>query len=267
MRKEAESAMQIKQTPYKDIEPMILVNILENKITVDSFWEDHILKSNHYGIYEDSVMVGYFSIFEKNTITSFYMIESHAQFGRKLMDQIKHFEQVTNAMVPTGDEFFLSHCTDSFSRMEKQAYFSIYRETSPAGFQNKALHLVRMDDKADLELLKKAEDFFDNDPVDRIFDPSPYYRIYKAFDQGELVGFGIVETGRVDPCIASIGMYVMADKRQHGYAKNILRQLQEKIAAEGYAVRSGCWYYNHNSLKSIESAGGYSKTRLLRFYF
>jgi predicted acetyltransferase len=82
-----------------------------------------------------------------------------------------------------------------------------------------------------------------------------------------LVGFGVVETGRVLPGIASIGMYVMEDKRRMGYAKNILRQLCERMTAEGYSCRSGCWYYNHNSLKSMESAGAYSKTRLLRFYF
>ena len=259
--------MKIKQTTYDTIEPKVRENIQANKVTVDSFWEDHILKSNHYGIYEQEELVGYFSIFEKNTITSFYLTESHAQYGRKLFDQIKHFEEVTNAMVPTGDEYFLSHCADSFSRMEKQAYFSIYRKDLPAGFQRKALELIRIEDKADLELLKKAEDFFDNDPVDIVFELSSHYRIYKVLDQGKLVGFGIVETGRVDPSIASIGMYVMAEKRQQGYATNILRHLQETMSAEGYDVRSGCWYYNHNSLKSIESAGGYSKTRLLRFYF
>jgi uncharacterized membrane-anchored protein YitT (DUF2179 family) len=36
---------------------------------------------------------------------------------------------------------------------------------------------------------------------------------------------------------------------------------------KGYTAVSGCWYYNHNSKKTMESAGGYSKTRLLKFYF
>jgi hypothetical protein len=32
-------------------------------------------------------------------------------------------------------------------------------------------------------------------------------------------------------------------------------------------TESGCWYYNHNSRKTIESAGRYSRTRLLNVTF
>lgn len=67
--------------------------------------------------------------------------------------------------------------------------------------------------------------------------------------------------------IASIGMFVMPDKRQNGYAASILKVLQKLVESKGYKARSGCWYYNHNSKKSMESAGAFSKTRLLRFYF
>ncbi len=259
--------MKLTKTTYKTIEPLIQHNVCSHDMIVDSFWEDHILKANHYGIY-DGELIGYFTIFEQNTITSFYMKDEYIQHGKEVFSQIRRFEQVTNAMVPTGDEFFVSHCLDNFSRIEKQAYFSIYRSTPPDGFTGKTIQLKRITDREDLPLLKQAKDFFDNDPVETILDKSSHYRIYQALDHDELVGFGIVETGRVDPSIASIGMYVLEEKRQQGYAKNILRHLYDEMAREGYTrIRSGCWYYNHSSLKSIESAGGYSKTRLLRFYF
>ena len=94
-----------------------------------------------------------------------------------------------------------------------------------------------------------------------------YYRVYKVVEGEDLVGFGVVEIGRVVKSIASIGMYVMEDKRRQGYAKNILRRLKEMVEEEGYHARSGCWYYNHNSLKSMICAGAYPKSRLLKFYF
>ncbi len=260
--------MRIKQVQYETVAPLLAENVQKSNLTVDSFWEDHILRANHYGIFDQDILIGYFSIFAKNTVTSFYLAESHGHMGKDLFSQIKHFEEVTNAMVATGDEYFLSHCVDNFSRLEKQAYFSIYRLDPPAGFCSKPIQLVRITDKHDLELLKRAGDFFASDPVELIIDPTSHYRIYKVMDQDELVGFGVVETGRIVPSIASIGMYVMPEKRQQGYAKSILRKLLELMVAEGYEdIRSGCWYYNHNSLKSIIGAGGYSKTRLLRFYF
>jgi len=246
---------------------MIQKNIEDNKITIDSFWEQHIIESNHYIIKDDSEIVGYLSIHKRHTLTSFYLKESHIQHGKNVFEKIKRFEQVTNAMVATGDEFFLSHCLDNYARLEKQAFFSIYRKEEPDEFQRIPLKFKRITTHEELKLLKLAGDFFEGEPIDKLFDEGFHYRIYAAYDQHEFIGFGIVETGRVLSEIASIGMYVVEEKRQQGYGRNILRQLNESMMKEGYNCRSGCWYYNHNSLKSMESAGAYSKTRLLRFYF
>ena len=259
--------MKFVQTTFEVLRPMIAENVKSSRMTVDSFWEQHIIDSNHYAIQEGDEMVGYFCIHQEKTLTGFYLKESHLQHGKALFEQIKRYEQVTNAMVATGDEIFLSHCVDNFARMEKQAYFSIYREVAPWGFQRIPLEFKRIASVADLELLKLAGSFFANEPLDKLLIEGVHYRIYAVYDQGVLVGFGVVETGRVLQGIASIGMYVMEDKRQRGYGKNILRQLCERMNGEGYSCRSGCWYYNHNSLKSIVAAGAYSKTRLLRFYF
>ncbi|HAE42177.1 MAG TPA: N-acetyltransferase [Clostridiales bacterium] len=259
--------MHIEQTTYERNEAMIENYVLRNMITVDSFWEKHILESNHYVVIDKGSIIGYFSIFKKHTITSFYLDDEYIQHGKSIFEKIKHYEQVTNALVSTGDEFLISHCVDNYQRLEKQAYFSIYRKKAPEGFQRRNLELVRLRTNEDMELLKLAGDFFAEDPIEDILEEETYYRIYKVLENDQLIGFGIVETGRVIKSIASIGMYVMEEKRQQGYAKNILNHLKELVESEGLKCRSGCWYYNHNSLKSMESAGAFSKTRLLRFYF
>ncbi len=259
--------MHIEQTTYERIEAMIENYILDKKITVDSFWEKHLLESNHYAVMDKEQVVGYFSIFKKQTITSFFLNDEYVQYGKSIFESIKRYEQVTNAMVATGDEFFISHCVDNFARLEKQAYFSIYKKNTTDASLRINLELVRLRTKEDLEMLSLAGDFFSEDPIEDIIKKTAYYRIYKVLDNGQLVGFGIVETGRVIKSIASIGMYVMENKRQQGYATSILKHLQELVETEGFECRSGCWYYNHNSLKSMESAGAYSKTRLLRFFF
>ncbi|MCR3956119.1 MAG: GNAT family N-acetyltransferase [Gudongella sp.] len=259
--------MQIVKTCFDKIKDMMEKNITENGITVDSFWEDHVLEGNHYSIQDEDSSVGYFTIHGEDTITSYYLMEKYANLGQKYFEQIKKYEKVTSAMVPTGDEFFLAHCVDGFQRMEKQAHFAIYRDEVPSGFSRRELSFERILSGEDASSIKLAGDFFREDEEEWILRNRDYYRVYRALEQQELVGFGVVEIGRVIKSIASIGMYVMEDKRRQGYAKNILRQLKELVELEGYDARSGCWYYNHNSLKSMKSAGAYPKSRLLRFYF
>jgi hypothetical protein len=62
-------------------------------------------------------------------------------------------------------------------------------------------------------------------------------------------------------------MIVREEYRQKGYGANILNGLKNIVKTKGLIPISGCWYYNHNSKKTMESAGAYSRTRLLRFYF
>ena len=91
--------------------------------------------------------------------------------------------------------------------------------------------------------------------------------IYIARILDEVVGFGIIDYGRVVPHFASFGMFVRSEYRCQGMATNILISLKNVVHAKGLEPISGCWYYNHNSKKSAQSAGMYSKTRLLRIYF
>lgn len=257
----------IKKADYKDNSAYIRQYFESNQIIVDSFWEDHVIKSNHYQLLLEHEVIGFFAIFDQTMLTLFHVFEAHAEHGHKLFQEARKYEQVTHAFVTTGDEYFLSHCLDNHMRIEKQAYFAIYRDVKIPSEKIKDIELVRVLTEKDAEVLKQAGGFFEEDTADRILNGSDYLQVYKVMDHGEVIGFGVIELGRVVKTSASIGMYVMEDKRQKGYATNILKALQKHVESKGYTARSGCWYYNHNSLKSMMRAGAYSKTRLLRVYF
>lgn len=259
--------MNIKACKFTDIEEVVTQYYESNKITVDSYWEDHVMKSQCYQIFDQNKLIGFFAICEETLLTLFHVFESHARFGQEIFEKVKRYEQVTSAYVPTGDEFFLSHAIDNYARIEKQAYFTTYTETGLAEGKEKQLDLVPILTKEDTALLALTTDFFEEDSAERIIQGVPHFHVYKVEEKGELVGFGVVEDGRVVKSMSSVGMYVMPEKRQQGYAANILKALQKLVESQGYTARSGCWYYNHNSKKSMESAGAYSKTRLLKFYF
>lgn len=239
----------------------------KNNITIDSFWEDHVLSSNHYQFVYDGEPAGFFAIHKESMITLFHVNEYYANHGQSLFSKIKQFEQVTNAFVATGDEFFMSHCLDNFARIEKQAYFSIYTDKPLKSAYEHDLTLREAKTIEDTELFALTTDFFNDGSVERVLEGDEYFKIYLVEEQEQLVGFGVVEYSRIVPIIGSVGMYVLEDKRQQGYASCILKNLQHVVESKGKRAHSGCWYYNHNSKKSMESAGAYSKTRLIRFYF
>lgn len=256
--------------PWQDISESVVNYVSENHITVDSFWEAHVLGSQHYRIEaQDGTFVGFFAIHQSQKLTLFHVVPTFGHLSQAIFERIKRFEQVTHAFVATGDEQFLSHALDNYTRLEKQAYFAIYTERDMVASRQQAVVLREALGTEDADFLKTAGDFFDQQGMDYVSRGSDFYKVYVVTgkETGELVGFGIVEYGRVDLGSASIGMYVCEHLRQQGYAGTILQRLKELVVAKGLEARSGCWYYNHNSKKSMEVAGAYSKTRLLKIYF
>lgn len=257
----------IRKCQWTDIAQTVETYYETNRITVDSYWEDHVLGSNYYQFMDADKPVGYFAIHNQSLITLFNVAPHYANQAQALFSRIKQYEQVTGAFVATGDEFFLSHCIDNFARLEKQAYFSIYTDKplKTSGAHNLKFHEIKTLEET--KLIDLAEDFFDPDSAQKILDGLDYFKIYTVKENDELIGFGVIEYGRVLKAIGSVGMYVMPDKRQQGYAAAILKHLQLVVEEKGKRAHSGCWYYNHNSKKSMECAGAYSKTRLVKFYF
>ena len=257
--------IEFKSCIWVDIHHIVRNYLKMNNVVVDSFWEDHVIESNHYKMTYGNEIVGYFSIHENSTITLFHVFSYYANQSQELFAKVKKYESVTNAMVATGDEFFLSHCIDNFARIEKQAYFAVYTDKEIAKDHHKELQL-RLAGIDDEQTLKLSGDFLTGE-IEKIRNGIDYLKIYIVEYDNKVVGFGVVEYGRVLDDVASIGMYVCEEYRCQGIAANILQSLKHIVQSNGYRAFSGCWYYNHNSKKSMESAGAYSKTRLIRFYF
>jgi hypothetical protein len=91
--------------------------------------------------------------------------------------------------------------------------------------------------------------------------------IYIASKDSLDVGYGIIEAGRILKAYASIGMFTLEGMRQKGIGRSIIIGLKEITYGMGLKPIAGCWYYNHNSKKTLESAGMITNTRLLKFHF
>jgi len=227
---------------------------------IDSFLEEHIMESQMYHIQLEEKNIGTCGIHKGSLITFFYLKVPYRDKAQEIFAQVRMLDHVENAFVSTGDEFFLSHCMDNFMKVEKQAYFFQLRD-----YENIHESKVKVEKagKGSKELVEKYHGGFFGNP-DKDIEKE---LIYIARLDDEIIGFGAREDGVICKKNSSIGMYVRPEFRQKGLGTNILKAMQHLVHEEGYTPIAGCWYYNHNSKKTLQKSGFYSKTRLLKFFF
>ena len=255
--------MEIKKCSYRDIEKYVLDYYRVNRIIIDSFLENHIRDSNFYMITQNNIDAGYFAVFNGTKLTMFNVFAEYRNCSQELFSTARKYESVREAFIPTGDEFFLSHAVDNFVKMEKQAYFSVYTDKVPRTLLDLRLQLA--DPDTDMSILELCYDFL-KEEIDNI-RKGISIELYIARHGEDVIGFGVVEYQKIAHKQASIGMIVREEYRRKGYGANILHGLKTIVQGKGLTAVSGCWYYNHNSKKTMESAGAFSQTRLLNFFF
>lgn len=254
--------MKIAFTPvlFEDVRPALVEHLNALPAAVDSFAEYHYFDSLYFQIAIDGNPAGFSAIHGSNLITQFFMAENFKKFGQPVFAQIKKLGEVQHAFVPTCDEFFLSHALDEYRELRRQAYFFASPPNLPPIDTPLALQIAT---SADVPLITEITgDFFGD--IQRLLDGEELFLAKKG---GELVGFGVAEAGRLVHGVASIGMFVVEPHRQQGYGTAILRLLQWKCRRRRLRPIAGCWVYNHQSKKTLEKAGMYSQTRLLRISY
>jgi len=251
--------IKMKKCDFNKIKDKMMDSLNEQNSLFDSFLEDHILKSVHYEILNDSEQVGYFSIFNESLLTQFYLDKNFRYCSQEIFDKVRRYEEVQKAFVSTGDEFFLTHIIDYSKDIQPQAYF--FKDIRVEICEDKVLNnfICRVAEQQDIELIKeKADDFFDD-----VFKQVQEKQIYIGYINEEIVSFGVIEKSKIYSNVASIGIYTVSDKRQCGIGRNTLIQLKEICYKEDIVPIAGCWYYNHNSKRTLQSAGMIPQSRLL----
>jgi GNAT superfamily N-acetyltransferase len=226
---------------------------------IDSFLEDHILASNHYRIVVAGKAAGFASIHEERLITQFALSERYRQHGQDLFRELRQMEQVRSAFVPTCDEFFLAHALDDYRRLAKQAYFFA---TPPGVGEAVATDWYSMRPAAmnDVDFVRQESgDFFEH--PERQIEAE---ELFVTLRGEEPVGFGILVKSTLYEDVASIGMFTIERFRQIGVGTATIAMLIEECRRRSLRPVAGCWYYNHRSRRTLQRAGMYSSTRLLK---
>ncbi len=168
-------------------------------------------------------------------------------------------EQVRSAFVPTCDEFFLAHALDDYRQLAKQAYFFatppvVSEAVAPDRY---CMRPAVMDDVAVVR--QESGDFFEH--LERHIGAG---ELFVTVQSDEPVGFGILIKSTLYEDVASIGMYTSERFRRTGVGTATIAMLIEECRRRSLRSVAGCWYYNHRSRRTLQRAGMYSPTRLLK---
>lgn len=233
------------------------LNALPNRI--DSFLEDHILASAHFRITVGGEPAGFASIHQERLITQFALDEPYRRYGQSIFRHLRRMEQVRSAFVPTCDEFFLAHALDDYRQVAKQAYLFAAPRIATT-FSAPASISLRLAAADDIDFVRRETgEFFE--PIERAITAGELFLTQR---HAEPVGFGLMVASRLYEDVASIGMFTIDRFRRTGVGTATIAFLIAECHRRGRHPVAGCWYYNHRSKRTLERAGMFSPTRLLK---
>ena len=225
---------------------------------IDSFLEDRILSANLYEIRFDGAAAGLAAVYGESTLTLLHLAPPFQRHSQPIFAAARRLESVREALVASGDEHFLALVLESARRSEPGAYF--FQQVPDVAVAAPAGYALRPAGPADEALIRQHSDDFFEPLVPALARGD----LFLGYQTDELVAIGVAERSQLAPDHASIGMFVLAERRRQGHGTATIQALIAHCRASGLTPIAGCYYYNHNSKKTLEKAGMYSKTRLFK---
>ncbi|MEM7802263.1 MAG: GNAT family N-acetyltransferase [Chloroflexota bacterium] len=242
------------------IDPYLQLYLKTTSSPFESFLEGFILGSAFSEIFVQGTSVGYFAVHNHSLLTQFYVRPQFRRLSQQIFKAVVDRPEIETLFVYTGDEFFLSYAIESKIPFEMQAYFfqALPDFAMVEADPQFSLREARLEDIP--FVTGHSGDFFDL--IDERINRN---EIFIGSRDGEIVSFGIIETSQLYEKTASIGMFVLETERQKGYGTQTILALKRRCLDNGVRPIAGCWYYNHNSKKTLEKTGMFTQTRLLKF--
>lgn len=229
---------------------------------IDSFLEDLILDAAPHAILVGDREVGSCCVSENGSLMQFHLLSEARRWSQSLFAEVRGRFDVSAAIVPTCDEYFLGLALDDFVKIEKGAYFFVdgpLRQTRPL---DKPL-TYRPAQPADLDSIRSANEDFLDDPGEELEKGQLHVGLLGA----EIVALGLIVKSQLLDGYASIGIFTREAHRRQGIATRTVDYLRSTCRTQGLTPIAGCWYYNEASRQTLEASGMIVSSRLLRFAF
>lgn len=244
---------------FAEVEEGIRRHLRSLPLPIEAFFEEHVLAARYYRITVDGDLAGIAAIHASDSIWLFALEERHWRDGQRLFAQLRRLEQVQRAFVPTCDPVFMAHAIEGAREIAPQAYFFALPPDRIAPVRPER-DILRLATPEDWPLIRQETgDFFGD--IERLTNVGQLFVTERG---GEPAGFGLMELSVFLENVASIGMFTREPWRNSGVGRSTIALLIAECHRRGLRPVAGCWYYNHGSKRTLESAGLATPTRLLR---
>jgi len=232
----------------------------------DDFWESHITGAAFYKIASDDNIIGYFAIHNAEKIVMFTVTPDYLNLARDIFKDVLIKFNIKTGFAVTGDQLMLSLCMENHKQIEMQAIFfdgTIPHNVREPEFDRSCIKEVNPQDIEKINA--ETDNFFSFVSAGSLIDKVIF--MYQLVHNDEILGYGIIVPNSLLTQYWACGMITLEKNRRKGVGRSMQIHLGNICRENGKIPISGCWYYNDLSRKTIESAGRYTKTRLLNVIF
>jgi hypothetical protein len=234
----------------------ILANLASYSEPIDTYYEDHVIESKHFVITRDNEKCGYFSVFDHVLLTQFALAEKVMPLAQEIFQEVLALSKAKEIYCSTSDRLLLLMALDSQKEVVVQDYIFQPGDPQPG---KKGFGLTKAVE-TDITGIKNTDDGFFKNLENNIKNDELFIGRYS----GDVVSYGIIEKSRLTNDLASIGMFVLENKRGNGYGALTLIDLIKLCQMTGIRPIAGCFVKNQYSVNALKKAGMVSLNRLLK---
>lgn len=248
--------IEFNKVPLNNIRSEIIKNLETYIYPVDSYYEDHVIESDHFGIYINKEKVGYASVFGQTMLTQFALQDSVFPQANFIFEELIKSQGIFEIYVSTSDQLLLLMALDHFVQIDVQdlVFTAGMPQICPGTFK------LEKAQEIDIPLISaKHEGFF---PA--IDEKITRQELFIGYMADQVVSFGIIEASKLFPNLSSLGMFVISDMRGKGFGVMTVSKLMELCKQNGIEPIAGCFAKNQNSANALRKAGMVPKSRLLK---
>lgn len=223
---------------------------------VDTYYEDHIIESAHFVIYLDGEKCGYFSVFDHTLLTQFVIDGKFLPRAQELFLEVLAISKAKEIYCSTSDKLLLLMSLDIQKEVIVQDYVFQpgYPQPGKPGFG------LMKAEETDIPGIRNTDGGFFKNLENNIKNGE----LFIGRDGENIVSYGIIEKSRLFSDLASIGMFVLGNKRGKGYGALTLINLIQQCQDSGIRPIAGCFVKNQYSVNALRKAGMISLNRLLK---
>lgn len=228
----------------------------------DSFDESNIDGSQHWALKLEEGLIGYASVFKKNTLLQFYIIPKYLNRGRTVLEAFIAQNKIEKAFVGTNNPMFLSLIMHFQKSVEIDAY--IFKDMEEVQEDEREV-AFRVAESNELEQILEfnTNSYPDMKPTEESQAwTKKYYAdcinngvIHLLKKESEIIGVLEARTTSKSPKKTTFGFVILPKYRGQGFGSYLLGKGKALAKARDSVAICGCRANNIGSRKAIEKSG------------